>query len=111
MKRRFVKESSKAILIEDSFETSDSTRFITWGMMTVADVQPIQNGAILTQEGKELKLTILEPGAISVSVISLDPPPLKIDKTIKNLKRIEIQIPAWKIENGIGKIRVRLSGT
>jgi hypothetical protein len=44
-----------------------------------------------------------------VSVISLDPPPLVFDKTIENLKRIEIRIPAWTIENGKTILKVRLS--
>jgi hypothetical protein len=42
-------------------------------------------------------------------VISLDPPPVEIDKTIDNLKRIEIRIPAWIIGKGRRALKVRLS--
>lgn len=77
--------------------------------MTVSDVQPTKNGAVLRQEDKELFLEILEPAGINFSVISLDPPPMEIDKTIKNFKRIEIQIPAWLAENEEIEIKVRLS--
>ncbi|MBT6763064.1 MAG: hypothetical protein HOA90_00885, partial [Prolixibacteraceae bacterium] len=98
------------ILIEDQIEINDSTKDITWGLMTVADVIPVKNGAILKQDGKELKLTILSPEKIQVSVISLDPPPLEIDKTIENLKRLEIRVPAWIFENNKGVIKVRLTG-
>jgi len=43
-------------------------------------------------------------------VISLDPPPLEIDKTIENLKRIEIRLPAYLFPEKEGLVRVRLSG-
>jgi hypothetical protein len=110
LKRRFIKESSQSVLIEDNFRISDSTRLITWGLITAADVFPTENGAVMAMDGKRLNLTILSPEDIRVSVISLDPPPLEIDKTIKNLKRIEIRIPAYIAENGEGFIKVRLSG-
>jgi hypothetical protein len=110
LKRKFTKESDQSVIIEDSFKTSDSTKLINWGVITVADIIPVNDGAILKKDGKELKLTILSPAGVRVSVISLDPPPLEIDKTIKNLKRIEIRVPAWTVKNGEGTIRVRLSG-
>jgi hypothetical protein len=110
IQRRFVKESAQSILIEDKFEVNDSTKTITWGLMTVADVIPVKNGAILKQDGKELNLSILTPDDVNISVISLDPPPLEIDKTIENLKRIEIRISAYTVKNGNGLIQVRLSG-
>jgi hypothetical protein len=110
LSRRFVKENNRSVLIEDRFEINDSTQMLTWGLMTQAEVQPTKSGAILKQDGKELKLTVLAPEGFGISVISLDPPPLSIDKTILNLKRIEIRNPAWTIEGGNGKIKVRLSG-
>ena len=79
--------------------------------MTVAEIEMSVNGAILKQDGKQLNLEILSPEGVSISVISLDPPPLELDKTIKNLKRIEIRIPAWTIENNRCKIRIRLYNT
>ena len=79
-------------------------------MMTQADVQPVKGGAVLRQDGQTLKLENISHPEISVSVISLDPPPLPIDKTIENLKRIEIRIPAWMIENSKTTLKVRLSG-
>ena len=108
--RKFIKESNQSFIIEDQFEINDSTRTITWALMTVAQVIPVKNGAVLKQDGKELKLSILTPGDLEVSVISLDPPPLEIDKTIKNLKRIEIRLPAYLFPDKEGLVRVRLSG-
>ena len=110
LQRKFVKESNKSFLIEDKFELNDSTRTITWALMTVARVILVKDGALLKQDGKELKLSILSPGELEVSVISLEPPPLEIDKTIKNLKRIEISMPAYIFPDGKGMIRVQLSG-
>ncbi len=110
LKRRFVKESNQSVLIEDQFEINDSTKNITWGLMTLADVNADPQGATLKQDGKTLKMTVLEPLGMMISIISLDPPPMVIDKTIKGLKRIEIRIPAWTVTNKIGTIKVRLSG-
>ena len=111
MKRRFIKESNQSVLIEDQFEINDSTKMISWGLMTLADVKATERGAILTQNGKTLYLNILDPSGMKISIISLDPPPMEIDKTIKGLKRIEIRVPAWIVNNGKGVIKVRLSGT
>lgn len=107
--RKFVKESSRSVLIEDKFEINDSTKMIIWGLMTTANVEPIMGGAILKQDGKELRMTILSPEDSEISVISLDPPPLEIDKTIENLKRIEIRIPAYFAIESDGIIKVRLA--
>ena len=109
-KRTFVKEDLGSLVIEDNIEISAETKWITWQMMTQADVQPVKGGAVLRQDGQTLKLENISHPEISVSVISLDPPPLPIDKTIENLKRIEIRIPAWMIENSKTTLKVRLSG-
>lgn len=110
LQRRFVMENNRNVLIEDRFEINDSTGNIVWGLMTTADVTPVENGAILRKDGKELNLLILENENLNISVISLDPPPMEIDKTIENLKRIEISIPAWTVKNREGKLMIRLSG-
>ena len=39
----------------------------------------------------------------------MDPPPLKLDKRIPNLKRIEIRMPAYIFTEGKGTVRVRLT--
>jgi hypothetical protein len=108
--RHFVKESPTSIVIEDNIETSTKTKLITWQLITTADVEIVDGGAILKQDGKTLKLENLSHPDLIVSVISLYPAPLKLDRQIEGLKRIEIRIPAWTIENGSTKIKVRLSG-
>jgi len=110
LQRKFVKESNRTVLVEDRFVTNDATQSITWGLMTVADVIPAPDGVVLQQDGKTLKMEVLAPEGITISVISLDPPPLEIDKTIENLKRLEIRIPAWTVKNNTGTIKVRLTG-
>lgn len=108
--RKFTKENNQSLLIEDTFEINEATKTITWQLITVADVFVIKKGAILKQNGKELTLSILSPENMKINVISLDPAPLKIDKQIKNLKRIEITVPiaVFKTKNPV--IKVRLSG-
>ena len=109
-KRRFLKDSPISIVIEDNFETNDNTKIITWQMMTTADVEIVKGGAILKQDGKKLKLENLTHPELALSVVSLYPAPLELDRQIEGLKRIEIRIPAWVLENGKGTLKVRLSG-
>ncbi len=109
-KRRTVKEGPRSLLIEDEIELNENTEMITWQLMTTADVVLTDEGARLEQESKVLNLEILEPGNVECSVISLDPPPLKLDRHIENLKRIEIRVPAYLFPEGKGRIAVRLVG-
>ena len=109
IQRRFVKENDHSVLVEDRFETSDATRYLTWAIMTTAEVVPVANGAVLNQDGKQLNLSILSPAGLNVSILSLDPPPLEIDKTIPGLKRVEIRVLAYLFKDDQGKIQVRIS--
>ncbi len=107
--RNFTKDTDHSVTIEDQVVLNDSTKLLTWAIMTTAEVIQTREGAVLEQEGKQLNLKILSPSNVRVSVIMMDPPPLKLDKKIKNLKRIEIRIPAYIFEEGKGTIKVRLS--
>jgi len=108
--RRFVKDGKTSLLIEDRIEVSKETKTITWQLMTTADVEIVEGGAILKQNGESLKLENLSHPGFTVSVISLNPAPLKLDRRIEGLKRIEIRIPAWTVKGGAETIKVRLSG-
>lgn len=108
--RRFMKESNRSVLIEDKFTISKSTQSIVWQLMTTADVEIVQGGAILRKDGKQLKLDNLANPELSISVIQLDPPPLYLDLKIDGLKRLEIRVPAYLVKNGEGMFKVRLSG-
>ena len=109
--RKFIKDSDHSITIEDDVELGDSTKLLTWAIMTTADVVPTQNGAVLKQDGKQLNLQILSPANVQVSTIMMDPPPLKLDKKIDNLKRVEVRVPAYFFQGKKGVIKVRLSAT
>lgn len=108
--RRFVKEDDHSLLIEDRIEVNDSTRSVTWQLITAAEVEITNDGALLKQDGKQLKLENLSHPDVMVSVISLDPPPLELDRKIENLKRIELRFPAYLFSEGVNAIRVRLTG-
>ncbi|MBL7968508.1 MAG: heparinase II/III family protein [Prolixibacteraceae bacterium] len=109
-KRTFLKDSPLSVIIEDNIETNEKTQSITWQMLTQADVEMVKGGAILKQDGKTLKLENISHPQLQLSVVSLYPAPLKLDRQMEGLKRIEIRIPAWTIENGKTNIKVRLSG-
>jgi len=78
-------------------------------MMTTAEVIPAKDGAILRQSGKELLLQIASPAEVGISTIMMDPPPLRLDRKIPGLKRIEIRMPAYIFSDGKGIVQVRLT--
>ncbi|WP_277485842.1 heparinase II/III domain-containing protein [Catalinimonas alkaloidigena] len=107
--RRFIKENDNSLLIEDQFQTNENTENITWQLMTTANVEIVDGGAILHQDGKQLKLENISHPELGLSIISLDPPPLELDRNIENLKRLEIRMPAYLFPENEGKLQVRLS--
>ena len=109
--RTFTKENGHSLLIEDEVALSEATESVAWQLMTTAEVIPGEKGALLKQDGKELNLEMLSPADVQVSVVSLDPPPLELDRQIDNLKRVEIRVPAEHFNGREGEIRVRLSGS
>lgn len=108
--RRFAKMNDHSMLIEDHFTTTKTTQGIVWQMMTTADVEVIKGGAILRKDGKELKLDNLAHPELTLSVISLDPPPFYLDRKMEGLKRIELRLPAYLVKNGSDTFKVLLSG-
>ena len=107
--RRFLKDSDHSVIIEDQIVLGDSTKNLTWALMTTAEVLPAVDGALLKQSGKELNLKISSPEGVRFSVIMMDPPPLELDRRIQGLKRIELRIPAYIFTDGKGIIKVRLT--
>ena len=107
--RTFVKESPASLLIKDRLELSEETKLVTWQLITTADVEIVKGGVILIQDGKKLKLENLSHPDFTVSIVSLYPALLKLDRQIEGLKRIDLRIPAWTFEREKGEIRVRLS--
>lgn len=107
--RRFLKDTDHSIIIEDNIVLEDSTKTITWAMMTTAEVVPTDDGALLKQDGKELYLKISSPDDVRISTIMMDPAPMKLDRQIPGLRRIEIRMPAYIFEGGKGTIKVRLT--
>ncbi|MEM9144437.1 MAG: heparinase II/III family protein, partial [Bacteroidota bacterium] len=108
--RRFAKDGDRSLLIEDRIQVLDSTKWVAWQLITQADVEMIKNAAVLHQEDKKLLLENLSHPEVSFSVISLDPPPLALDRRIPGLKRLELRIPAYLLKDGENQIKVQLSG-
>ena len=108
-KRTFLKDSPVSVIIEDNIETNEKTQSVTWQMLTQADVEFVKGGAVLKQNGKSLKLENLSHPELQLSVVSLYPAPLQLDRQLDGLKRIEIRIPAWTVNEGKTNIKVRLS--
>ena len=108
--RTVTKDGETSFVITDAIVESEKTESITWQMLTVADVEVVDGGAILKQDGKALKLENLSHPDIAVSIVSLDPPPHKLDKQMDGLKRLEITIPGTSSSGNEVELKVRLSG-
>lgn len=108
-KRRFIKDSATSLVIEDHIETLDATELVTWQLMTTSDVELVDNGVILRQSGKSLKVENISHPGLAMSVVSLYPAPLQLDRQMKGLKRVELRMPTWTIDNGKTSIKIRLS--
>ena len=108
--RKFIKDSPTSLVIEDKIKISKETTMITWQLMTQADIEIVEGGAVLKQDGKVLKLENLSHPELDISIASLYPAPLQLDRQIEGLKRVEIRIPAWTIKGDNFQIKVRLSG-
>ncbi|SHJ00891.1 Heparinase II/III-like protein [Tangfeifania diversioriginum] len=108
--RKFQKENSSSLIIEDNIETSDETEVIVWQLMTTANVQIQPGGIELSKNGKTLQVENLSHPDFDFSVVSLDPPPFELDRQMEGLKRIELRIPAWIVKGRKETIKVRLAG-
>ena len=45
-----------------------------------------------------------------MNIVSLDPPPLELDRRIEGLKRLELNIPSSLVTQGKIDIKIRLKG-
>ena len=107
--RTFTRDSPRSLLIEDELKPAENTKEVTWQLITQAVVRIVDGGAILEQDGKRLEIKNLSHPGIRFSVVSLDPPPHKLDKRIDNLKRIELRIPASYFDSN-KSIRIKMEG-
>ena len=104
-------------MIEDKIEISDETEIITWQLMTTMAVEITpQGGTIFKTEDssvtpvKKLYVENLTHPKIQMNIVSLDPPPLALDRRIENLKRIELKIPVSQVTGGKLDLKIRLKG-
>jgi hypothetical protein len=107
--RRFIKDGPASLVIKDHIEVSEATQQITWQLLTTAEVEIIAGGAVLRQGGQSLLLENRSHSQARIQVVSLDPPPLELDRQIKGLKRIEINIPVTAAVDGKIALTVKLS--
>lgn len=106
--RTFIKEGEGSLLITDELVITEKTELITWQLLTTARVELVEGGAILSQEGKELKIDNISHPELAFSLVSLYPAPLELDRQIEGLKRLELRIPAWSLQDGTTSIHVHL---
>jgi hypothetical protein len=117
VQRTFTKDSEVSLIIEDRIETSEDTEIITWQLMTTMAVEITPQGATISKPEyssvspvKKLFIENLSHPEIQMNIVSLDPPPLALDRRIENLKRIELKIPASQVTGGKLDIKIRLEG-
>ena len=116
-KRTFTKDSNVSLVIEDKIEVVEATQIVTWQLITTLDVEVTSEGATIFKPEyssvtpvKKLYVENLSHPEIKMNVVSLDPPPLALDRRVEGLKRIELKIPSSNIESKKLNIKVRLRG-
>lgn len=115
--RTFTKDSNVSLVIEDKIEIDEMTEIVTWQLITTLDVEITPEGATIYKSEyssvtpvKKLYVENISHPKIQMNVVSLDPPPLALDRRVKGLKRIELKIPSSNIEGENLNIKVRLRG-
>lgn len=115
--RTFTKDSNVSLVIEDKIEIDEMTEIVTWQLITTLDVEITPEGATIYKSEyssvtpvKKLYVKNISHPKIQMNVVSLDPPPLALDRRVKGLKRIELKIPSSNIEGKNLNIKVRLRG-
>ncbi len=107
--RSYARISDTRLRITDELLFSADTKYLTWQMITQAEVKIKKKGVLLQQEGKELYLDIKVDVPFTVNVVELSPPPLSYDKDIPGLKRIEIRLERKAFTGKSGSIVVELT--
>lgn len=108
--RTFKKISDSELLIQDEVALNENTQSLTWQWITDAEVQLEDRTATLTIDGKQIQLEVIAPAEFELAVISLDPPPSKLDKVVPNLKRIEVRMQPQAFRKKKGRITVKVTG-
>ena len=115
--RTFTKDSEVSLMIEDEIEISEETEIITWQLITTMSVEITPEGATISKPEystntplKKLYVENLSHSEIKMNIVSLDPPPLALDRRIENLKRIELKIPVSEVTGDKLDIKIRLKG-
>lgn len=87
--RTFSREEG-SLIISDELVLSKHTESVTWQMITTASLKMEEKRLVLAQDGKKLYLYLRSDQPLEARVIELSPPPLRYDKDIPDLKRIEL---------------------
>ncbi len=93
----YVGDNKRSLTIRDEITLKNSSQ-IYWFMHTKANIEPTANGAILTQNGKKLKLEVKSNCSLKVS--KADAKPLSTSPN-----------PSQTANDGIYKVAIELSGS
>jgi len=84
--------ADRCVLVQDEFELRKPSE-VKWGMTTKADIAiGGGNNALLTQDGKKLKATILDPVDASFAVESAEQEPPQARN--ESIRRLVLRVPA-----------------
>lgn len=103
-------KDNKGFIVRDEFSTMGEGDIINWYMHTDAEITLDDDGksALLTQDGKTLKLTVLEDNPEISVVDSMTPEPILTElMKISNSKNLELS----KQKKNTGKKKIKISRT
>lgn len=79
-----------AVLIHDVLSGLSETHSVRWGMVTEAEIELVDNRAILRKEGKEMHALILDPVDAVFEIFSMNPPPNEFDGAFPGMRMLTL---------------------
>lgn len=90
----------RSVLIEDTWTTGAKAAGVTFQWLTLAEVEPTADGALLRQDGKTLRLRVTSPEKWTLAVEDTARDLASADQPNPGLRRLVIRVPAKAGERG-----------
>lgn len=89
----------KAVVVEDELQATPKAAEVRWAMVTAAEVKLDGARALLSQDGKQLELKVVEPKDARLEVYPTDPPPAAYDAKNTGTQMVGFKVKLGAAEN------------
>lgn len=88
--RTFTSLSDTKVRVRDDVQLTDSSKAVTWSVITAADIECIGNTAVLSRKGKKFRMTINSPEGTSFEVKPIPAPINSQEYPIKGYQLLQV---------------------